>query len=148
LESKPKFGKWVFSSDGSPVPLITDPGGKTCTDGGRCGEVRALSDRSRRLGYTRTSSRSSCVVNDACMIVILYTTMKHSHGDYAWRATHVARFRSSHTLCTGSGQSAMGRQKLSPQGQRLRTIILTVPIMAATSGLQPSIASREMPLTL
>ncbi|KAI0292871.1 hypothetical protein BC826DRAFT_1105277 [Russula brevipes] len=27
----------------------------------------------------------------------------------------------------------MGRQKLSPQGQRLRTIIVTVPIMAATS---------------
>jgi len=27
----------------------------------------------------------------------------------------------------------MGRQKLSPQGQRLRTIILAVPIMAATS---------------
>lgn len=31
----------------------------------------------------------------------------------------------------------MGTQKLSPQGQRLRTIILTVPIMAATSGVQP-----------
>jgi hypothetical protein len=30
----------------------------------------------------------------------------------------------------------MGKQKLSPQGQRLRTIILTVPIIAATSGLQ------------
>ncbi|KAH9022170.1 hypothetical protein EDB85DRAFT_2151924 [Lactarius pseudohatsudake] len=27
----------------------------------------------------------------------------------------------------------MGTQKLSPQGQRLRIIILTVPIMAATS---------------
>ncbi|KAI0305114.1 hypothetical protein B0F90DRAFT_1815367 [Multifurca ochricompacta] len=27
----------------------------------------------------------------------------------------------------------MGTQKLSPQGQRLRTIILAVPIMAATS---------------
>jgi len=27
----------------------------------------------------------------------------------------------------------MGKQKLSPQGQRLRTIILTVPIIAATS---------------
>ncbi|KAN0136912.1 hypothetical protein V8E53_005353 [Lactarius tabidus] len=27
----------------------------------------------------------------------------------------------------------MGTQKLSPQGQRLRVIILTVPIMAATS---------------
>ncbi|KAF8480100.1 hypothetical protein DFH94DRAFT_692448 [Russula ochroleuca] len=27
----------------------------------------------------------------------------------------------------------MGKQKLSPQGQRLRIIILTVPIIAATS---------------
>jgi len=27
----------------------------------------------------------------------------------------------------------MGTQRLSPQGQRLRVIILTVPIMAATS---------------
>ncbi|KAN0111675.1 hypothetical protein V8E52_008236 [Russula decolorans] len=27
----------------------------------------------------------------------------------------------------------MARQKLSPQGQRLRTVILTVPIMVATS---------------
>jgi hypothetical protein len=34
------------------------------------------------------------------------------------------------------GGSIMARQKLSPQGQRLRTIILTVPIIAATSGLQ------------
>ena len=32
----------------------------------------------------------------------------------------------------------MGTQKLSPQGQRLRVIILTVPIMAATSGSQLS----------
>lgn len=28
----------------------------------------------------------------------------------------------------------MARQKLSPQGQRLRTVILTVPIIVATSG--------------
>jgi len=40
----------------------------------------------------------------------------------------------------------MGRQKLSPQGQRLRTIILTVPIIAATSG-SPEISVR-FPQTL
>jgi hypothetical protein len=43
------------------------------------------------------------------------------------------------------GGYCMARQKLSPQGQRLRIIILTVPIMAATSGLQnlPSLLRRS-----
>ena len=46
---------------------------------------------------------------------------------------------------TTGGEFSMARQKLSPQGQRLRTIILTVPIMAATSGLQnlPSLPRRS-----
>ena len=42
--------------------------------------------------------------------------MVMSHGEYSERA------------------QVMARQKLSPQGQRLRTVILTVPIMVATSG--------------
>jgi hypothetical protein len=43
------------------------------------------------------------------------------------------RIQSRQSDCTAQ---LMGKQKLSPQGQRLRIIILTVPIMAATSGLQ------------
>ena len=39
---------------------------------------------------------------------------------------------------TSRGLIIMGTQKLSPQGQRLRIIILAVPIMAATSGSQLS----------
>ena len=69
-------------------------------------------------------------------------------------AAHVAELRYSHTPLGGVSitirywyWSAMGRQRLSPQGQRLRTIILAVPIMAATSGLQSFVASRDMPLT-
>ncbi|KAH9993334.1 hypothetical protein BJV74DRAFT_884445 [Russula compacta] len=40
----------------------------------------------------------------------------------------------------------MGRQKLSPQGQRLRTIILTVPIMAATSASPPVVLYKRLVL--
>ena len=39
----------------------------------------------------------------------------------------------------------MGTQKLSPQGRRLRIIILTVPIMAATSGSQLSPVALALP---
>lgn len=146
--------------------MIIHPGGKTCIDGGRCGKFGARSYQSGEPGYPRTVSRSSHVVNKprydsdnvynddnaAVMCVQIPSKSKSMLSQSRIRAslaTHVAQLRYSHTpfgrasITIRRYWSAMGRERLSPQGQRLRTIILAVPIMAATSGLQSLIDSPE-----
>ncbi len=63
--------------------------------------------------------------------------MPRGQSESAYDCT-LTQIQQKSSWSTSKGPIIMGAQKLSPQGQRLRIVILTVPIMAATSGSQLS----------